>query len=182
LIKRPKQNVIDNKWIFCNKQDEHGVVTRNKAQLVAKRYSQVEGLDFDKTFAPIARLESIHILLAYATHHGFKLYQMDVKSTFLNDPIKEEVYVEQPSGFKSEEHPNHVYKLHKTLYGLKQASRAWYECLRFFLMKMVLGLVRPILLSSLEKWEKICLYAKYILMILSLVLPTNLFVMSLTKS
>jgi hypothetical protein len=89
-------------------------------------------LDFDKTFAPIARLESIHILLAYATHHGFKLYQMDVKSTFLNDPIKEEVYVEQPSGFKSEEHPNHVYKLHKTLYGLKQASRAWYECLRFF--------------------------------------------------
>jgi hypothetical protein len=76
------------------------VVTRNKAQLVAKGYSQVEGLDFDETYAPIARLESIRILLAYATYHGFKLYQMDVKSAFLNGPIKEEVYVEKPPGFE----------------------------------------------------------------------------------
>jgi hypothetical protein len=88
LVERPKQNVVGNKWVFHNKQDEHGVVTRNKARLVAKGYSQVEGLDFDKTFAPVARLESIHILLTYTTHHGFKLYQMDVKSAFLNDPIK----------------------------------------------------------------------------------------------
>jgi hypothetical protein len=88
LVERPKQNVVGNKWVFHNKQDEHGVVTRNKARLVAKGYSQVEGLDFDKTFAPVARLESIHILLTYATHRGFKLYQMDVKSAFLNDPIK----------------------------------------------------------------------------------------------
>jgi hypothetical protein len=102
---------------------------------VAKGYLQVKGLDFDETFAPVARLESIRILLAYATHHGFKLYQMNVKSDFLNDPIKEEVYVEQLSGFESEEYPNHVYKLHKMLYGLKQAPRAWYECLRDFLMK-----------------------------------------------
>jgi hypothetical protein len=92
-------------------------------------------LDFDETFAPVARLESIRILLAYATHHGFKLYQMDVKSAFLNGPIKEEVYVEQPPGFESEEYPNHVYKLHKALYGLKQAPRAWYECLRDFLIE-----------------------------------------------
>jgi hypothetical protein len=89
-------------------------------------------LNFNKTFAPVARLGSIRMLLAYATHHGFKLYQMDVKSTFLNGPIKEEVYVEQPPGFESEEYPNHVYKLHKALYGLKQAPRAWYECLRDF--------------------------------------------------
>jgi hypothetical protein len=94
---------------------------------VAKGYSQVKGLDFDKTFAPVARLESIRILLAYATHHGFKLYQMNVKSAFLNGPIKEEVYVEQPLGFEDEEYPNHVYKLHKALYGLKQAPRAWYK-------------------------------------------------------
>jgi hypothetical protein len=104
----------------------------NKARLVEKGYSQVEGLDFDETFALVARLESIHILLAYATHHGFKLYQMDVKSAFLNGPIKEEVYVEQPPGFEDEEYPNHVYKHHKALYGLKQAPRAWYECLRDF--------------------------------------------------
>jgi hypothetical protein len=135
LVERPKQNVVGTKWVFRNKQDEHGVVTRNKARLVAKGYSQVEGLDFDETFAPVARLESIRILLAYATHHGFKLYQMDVKSAFLNGPIKEEVYVEQPPGFESEEYPNHVYKLHKALYGLKQAPRAWYECLRDFLIE-----------------------------------------------
>jgi hypothetical protein len=92
-------------------------------------------LNFDKTFALVATLESINILLAYATHHGFKLYQINIKSVFLNDPIKEEVYVEQPPGFESEGYPNHVYKLHKTLYRLKQAQRAWYECIRDFLIE-----------------------------------------------
>jgi hypothetical protein len=90
-------------------------------------------LDFKETFPPVARLESIRILLVYATHHDFKLYQMDVKSAFLNGRIKEEVYVEQPLGFEDLEYPNHVYKLHKTLYGPKQAPGAWYECLRDFL-------------------------------------------------
>jgi hypothetical protein len=94
LVKRPKENVVCVKWVFRNKEDAHGVVTRNKAQLVAKGYSQVKGLDFDETFAHVARLESIRMLLIYATHHGFKLYQMDVKTAFLNSPIKEEVYVE----------------------------------------------------------------------------------------
>jgi hypothetical protein len=89
-------------------------------------------LDFEETFAPVARLESIRVLLAYATHHDFKLYQMDVKSAFLNGPIKEEVNVEQPSAFEDQEYPNHVYKLHKPIYGLKQGPRAWYECLRDF--------------------------------------------------
>jgi hypothetical protein len=105
LIERLKQNVIGTKWVFRNKQDKYGVITRNKAQFVAKGYSWTEGLDFDETFAPVARFESIHILLAYATHHDFKLYQMDVKSSFLNGSIKEEVYVGQLPGFKSEEHP-----------------------------------------------------------------------------
>jgi hypothetical protein len=100
---------------------------------VANGYSQVKGSDFEETFAPVPSLESIHILLTYATHHDFKLYQMDVKSAFLNGPIKEEVYVEQPPGFEDQEYPNHVYKLHKTLYGFKQAPRAWYECLGDFL-------------------------------------------------
>jgi hypothetical protein len=100
---------------------------------VAKGYLQVEGLNFKETFAPVARFESIHILLVYATQHDFKLYQMDVKSAFLNGPIKKKVYVKQPSGFEDQEYSNHIYKLHKTLYGLKQAPRAWYECLRDFL-------------------------------------------------
>jgi hypothetical protein len=88
FIPRPNQNVVGTKWVLCNKQDEHGVVTRNKARLVAKGYSQVEGLDFDETYAPVARLEPIRILLAYATYHGFKLYQMDVKSAFVSEPPK----------------------------------------------------------------------------------------------
>jgi hypothetical protein len=134
LVPRPNQNVVGIKWVFRNKQDEHGVVTRNNARIVAKGYSQVEGLDFDETYALVARLESIRILLAYATNHGFKLYQMDVKSAFLNGPIKEEVYVEQPLGFEDSEYPTHVYKLSKALYRLKQAPRAWYECLRDFLL------------------------------------------------
>jgi hypothetical protein len=91
------------------------VVTRNKARIVAKGYLQVEGLVFDETYAPVARLESIRILLAYATYHDFKLYQMDVKSAFLNGQIKEEFYVEQPPCFEDSEHPNHVYKLSKAL-------------------------------------------------------------------
>jgi hypothetical protein len=106
---------------------------------------------------------------------------MDVKSAFLNGPIKEEVYVEQPPDFESEGYPNHVYKLQKVLYGLKQAPRAWYECLRTSLLKIILGLIRPTLLSSLEKWVKICLYAKSMLMILYLILLTNPSVMSLAK-
>jgi hypothetical protein len=124
LVERPKENVVGTKWVFHNKQDEFGVVTRNKARLVAKGYSQVKGLDFEESFAPVARLESIRILLAYTTHHDFRLFQMDVKSAFLNGPIKEEVYVEQPSGFEDQEYPNHVYKIQKVLYGLKQALRA----------------------------------------------------------
>jgi hypothetical protein len=134
LVPRPKQNVVGIKWVFRNKQDEHGVVTRNKARLVAKGYAQVAGLDFEETFAPVARLESIRILLAYAAHHSFRLFQMDVKSAFLNGPIKEEVYVEQSPGFEDDRYPDHVFKLSKALYGLKQAPRAWYECLRDFLI------------------------------------------------
>jgi hypothetical protein len=87
LVERPNTNVIGTKWVFQNKQDENGVVTRNKARLVAQGFTQVEGLDFDETYAPVARLEAIQMLLAFAAHHDFKLYQMDVKSAFLNGPI-----------------------------------------------------------------------------------------------
>jgi hypothetical protein len=121
LVERPKQNVIGTKWVFRNKQDEHGVVTSNKARLVAQGFTQVEGLDFGETYAPVARLESIRILIAYATNHDFKLYPMDIKSAFLNGPLQELVYVEQPPGFEDPRKTNHVFLLHKALYGLKQA-------------------------------------------------------------
>src|SRR3954468_9487688 len=125
-------NVIGTKWLFKNKQDAHSIVVRNKARMVAQGFSQVEGIDNGETFAPIARLESIRIALAYASHHNFKLYQMDVKSAFLNGPINELVYVKQPPGFEDPNFPNHVYKLDKALYGLKQAPSAWYENLTEF--------------------------------------------------
>jgi hypothetical protein len=136
LVPCPNQNVVGTKWVFRNKQDEHGVVTRNKARLVAKGYSQVEGLDFDETYVPVARLESIRILLAYATYHSFKLYQMDMKSALLNGPIKEEVYVEQPPGFEDSEYPNHVYKLSKARNGLKQAQEHGMNASEIFLSLM----------------------------------------------
>jgi hypothetical protein len=128
LVKRPSNhNVIGTKWVFWNKQDEHGVIGRNKARLVAQGYCQGEGLDFGETFAPIARLEAIRIFLAYATSHNIRLYQMDVTSAFLNGKIIELVYVEQPPSFEDSKKSNHVYKVSKALYGLKQASRPWYE-------------------------------------------------------
>ncbi|KAK1608531.1 hypothetical protein QYE76_032204 [Lolium multiflorum] len=119
LVEKPKEcrNVTGTKWIFKNKQDEFGNVVRNKARLVAQGFSQVEGIDFGETYAPVARLESIRILLVYASHHNFKLQQMDVKSAFLNGPLHEEVYVKQPTGFEDLNFPNHVYKLAKALYG-----------------------------------------------------------------
>ncbi|GJT02075.1 retrovirus-related pol polyprotein from transposon TNT 1-94 [Tanacetum coccineum] len=118
-----------------NKRDETRIVIKNKPRLVAQGYNQQEGIDYDETFAPVARLEAIKIFLAFATYMNFIVYQMDVKSAFLNGKLKEEVYVKQLPGFKSNEFPNHVCKLDKALYGLKQAPIAWYESLSTFLTK-----------------------------------------------
>ena len=100
LVERPKgdHDVIGTKWIFKNKQDAHGIFIWNKVRLVAQGFSQVEGIDYGENFAPVARLESIRMALAYASRHNFKIYQMDVKSAFLNGPINELVYVKQPPG------------------------------------------------------------------------------------
>ncbi|GJY12169.1 retrovirus-related pol polyprotein from transposon TNT 1-94 [Tanacetum coccineum] len=119
------QTVIGTKWVFRNKLDENGIVSRNKARLVAQRYNQHEGIDYDVTYVPVARLESIIILLAIACSNDFKLYQMDIKSAFLNGFINEEVYFAQPLGFIDFEKPNYVYKLKKALYDLKKAPKAW---------------------------------------------------------
>ncbi|GJT64317.1 retrovirus-related pol polyprotein from transposon TNT 1-94 [Tanacetum coccineum] len=136
LVPQPKNmTIIGTKWVFRNKLDENGIVSRNKARLVAQGYNQQEGIDYDETYALVARLESIRILLAYACALDFKLFQMDVKSAFLNGFINEEVYVAQPPGFIDFEKPDHVYKLKKALYGLKQAPKAWYDRLKAFLIK-----------------------------------------------
>ncbi|GJY99970.1 retrovirus-related pol polyprotein from transposon TNT 1-94, partial [Tanacetum coccineum] len=133
----PLENVIGNlnQRTLRNKLDENNVVSRNKARLVVQGYNQQEGIDYNETYAQVARLESIRILLAYACALDFKLFQMDVKSAFLNGFINEEVYVAQPLGFIDFEKPDHVYKLKKALYGLKQAPKAWYDRLKAFLIK-----------------------------------------------
>nr|GEV42799.1 retrovirus-related Pol polyprotein from transposon TNT 1-94 [Tanacetum cinerariifolium] len=123
--KNVNEALADESWIVAiNKLDDNGIVSRNKARLVAQGYNQQEGIDYDETYASVASLESIRILLAYACALDFKLFQMDVKSAFVNGFINEEVYLAQPPGFIDIEKPNHVYKLKKSLYGLKQAPKA----------------------------------------------------------
>ena len=119
-----KAYVLGMRWVFRNKLDKKGNVIRNKARLVVKGYCQEEGIDYDETFAPVARLDSVRIFLAYAAHKNFDVYQMDVKCAFLNGEIEETVYVEQPPGFVNDKFPNHCYLLNKAVYGLKQAPRA----------------------------------------------------------
>ncbi|KAD7117276.1 hypothetical protein E3N88_04544 [Mikania micrantha] len=131
----PGKCAIGTKWVFRNKTDENGQIIKNKARLVVQGFSQEEGIDYDETFAPVARLEAIRLFLAYAALHKLKVFQMDVKSAFLYGKIKEEVYVCQPPGFEDNKHPDWVYKLDKALYGLKQAPRAWYDTLSTFLLK-----------------------------------------------
>ncbi|GJW72822.1 retrovirus-related pol polyprotein from transposon TNT 1-94 [Tanacetum coccineum] len=127
--------IIGTKWVFRNKLDVNGVVSQNITRLVAQGYNRQEGIDYDETYALVARLESIRILLAYACALDFKLFQMDVKSAFLNGFINEEVYVAQPPGFIDFEKLDHVYKLKKALYDLKQAPKAWQDRLKVFLIK-----------------------------------------------
>ncbi|KAJ9538185.1 hypothetical protein OSB04_030918 [Centaurea solstitialis] len=136
LVKRPwGKSIIGLKRIFRNKKDENNLVIRNKARLVAKGFLQQEGIDYDETFPPVARIEAIRIFLVYAAHKNMMVYQMDVKCAFLNGVLHEEVYVEQPEGFVDPRFPDHVSALDKALYGLKQAPRAWYETLTIYLLE-----------------------------------------------
>ncbi|GJX60583.1 putative ribonuclease H-like domain-containing protein, partial [Tanacetum coccineum] len=135
LVPRPnKVMVITLKWIYKVKLDELGGILKKKSWLVARGYRQEEGIDFEESFAPVARLEAIRIFLAFAAHMNMVVYQMDVKTAFLNGNLREEVYVSQPDGFVDKDKPNHVYKLKKALYGLKQAPCAWYDMLSSFLI------------------------------------------------
>ncbi|GJZ86360.1 retrovirus-related pol polyprotein from transposon TNT 1-94 [Tanacetum coccineum] len=141
--------IIPLKWIFKIKLDEYGDVLKNKARLVAKGYRQEAGIDFEESFAPVARLEAIRLFIAHAASMNMVIFQMDVKTAFLNGELNEVVYVSQPEGFVDPEHPSHVYRLKKALYGLKQAPRAWYDKLSAFLIKsgFTKGVVDPTLFT-----------------------------------
>ncbi|GJZ23044.1 retrovirus-related pol polyprotein from transposon TNT 1-94 [Tanacetum coccineum] len=145
--KNIKEAMADSAWIKAmqdelhqfdrlkNKKDEDQTVIRNKARLVAKGYAQEEGIDFEESFAPVARLEAVWIFVAHAAHKSFPIYQMDVKTAFLNGPLKEEVYVAQPEGFVDPDHPEKVYLLRKALYGLNKLQSLYDELSNFLMSK-----------------------------------------------
>lgn len=136
LIPRPKhKNIIGTKWVFKKKLDEEGRVVRNKARLVCKWYTQVEVIDFDENFSHVARLDAIRMFLAFACYKKIRVYEMDVKSTFLNGDLEEEVYIEHPKGFLLGDDENLVSRLEKDLYGFKWAPRAWYAKLDKYLQQ-----------------------------------------------
>nr|GFA72878.1 putative RNA-directed DNA polymerase [Tanacetum cinerariifolium] len=126
--------VITLKWIYKVKLDELGGILKNKARLATRGYRREEGIDFEDSFAPVARLEALRIFLTYASHKNMVVYQMDVKTVFLHGNLREEFYVSQPDGFVDQDNPNHVYKIKKDLYGLKQVPHAWYDMLSSFLI------------------------------------------------
>nr|GEW12996.1 retrotransposon protein, putative, unclassified [Tanacetum cinerariifolium] len=136
LVDKPfDKSIIRLKWLWRNKKDEDQIVIRNKARLVAKGYAQEEGIDFEESFVPVACLEAVRIFIAYAAHESFPIYQMDVKTVFLNGPLQEEVYVAQPDGFVNPDHPVKIYRLRKALYGLNR-----FEMSLMGEMKLFLGL------------------------------------------
>nr|GFA09353.1 putative ribonuclease H-like domain-containing protein [Tanacetum cinerariifolium] len=159
LVDLPKgKRAIGFKWVFRNKKDERGIVSRNKDQLVAQGHTQEEGIDYEEVFARVARIKAIRLFLAYTSFMGFMVYQMDVKSTFLYGTNKEEVYVCQPLGFEDSDYPDKVYKVVKALYGLHQAPKAWYETLANYLLENGLQrerLIRPCSSRGRKAFEKL---------------------------
>nr|GFB90702.1 retrovirus-related Pol polyprotein from transposon TNT 1-94 [Tanacetum cinerariifolium] len=121
-------------YVLTNKHDEEQTVIQNKSRLVVRGYRQEEGIDFEESFAPVARMEAIRIFLAYVAHKSFTVFQMNMKTAFLHGTLKEDVYVCQPEGFIDVDHPSHVFNLKKVLYGLEQAPSAWYDKLSTFLL------------------------------------------------
>ena len=137
VVPRPEEkSMVSSKWIYKIKHAADGNIEKYKARFVARGFSQKEGIDYEETFAPVARYTSIRMIISLASILGWKLHQMDVKTAFLNGKIEQEVYVEQPKGFIIHNKESHVCKLNKALYGLKQAPRVWYERIDNYLKKL----------------------------------------------
>ena len=132
----PGRKPIDLKWIYKIKRDAQGNVVKHKARIMAKGYVQKQGIDFDEVFAPVTRIETIRLLLALAAKENWQVHHLDVKTTFLNGEIKEEVFVRHPEGFVIQGKEHLVYRLIKALYGLRQAPSAWYSKLNIYLEEL----------------------------------------------
>jgi hypothetical protein len=155
---------IGVKWVYKTKLNEKGKIEKHKARLVAKGFSQQPGTVYGENFAPVARLDTVRTLLAIAAQHKWQVYQMDVKSAFLNGFLEKKVYVDQPPGFEVQEHPAKVYRLKKALYGLKQAPRAWYNIIDTYLIRS--GFSRsqnePTLYTKIDQHGKILIVCLYV--------------------
>ena len=126
LVPPPEgKNIVGPRWVLKVKRDENGSVNRFKARLVAQGYSQVKGVDYDEVFSPMAQNTSVKSLLALANAHDLEIHQTDVKTSFLNGSLDCQIYMSQPEGFVDPDRPNHVCKLKKSIYGLKQSARCW---------------------------------------------------------
>uniref|UniRef100_H3G6E3 Reverse transcriptase Ty1/copia-type domain-containing protein n=1 Tax=Phytophthora ramorum TaxID=164328 RepID=H3G6E3_PHYRM len=137
VVPLPKgRKAIGCRWVFRVKENQAGEIERFKARLVAKGFSQKYGIDYDETFAPVAKFTSIRIVLSLAAKYGLKLHQMDVKTAFLNGVLDEDIYMAQPDGYVDEDHPDHVCKLKRSLYGLKQSPRMWNQTIDDFMLKL----------------------------------------------
>ena len=137
VVPRPQdRSMVGSRWIYKIKYVADGSVEKYKARFVAKGYAQKEGIDYEETFAPVAKYTSIRTVISLAAQMGWEIHQMDVKTAFLNEVIEVEVYIEQPEGFETHEKKSHVCRLTKALNGLKQAPRAWYGRIDGYLQKM----------------------------------------------
>jgi hypothetical protein len=137
IVPRPKEkSVVTSKWVYKIKHAADGSVDKYKARFMARGFSQKEGEDYDETFSPVARYTSIRAIISIAASMGWNLHQMDVKTTFLNGAIEEEMYIEQPQGFEVHSRDTHICRLKKSLYGLKQAPRAWYARMDNYLTRL----------------------------------------------
>jgi len=148
LVDRPEdRKIIGVKWVFRTKLNADCSINKYKARLLVKGYAQIFGVDYSDTFAPVSRLDTIRLVLAVAAQKGWKVFQLDVKSAFLNGVLQEEIYVEQPEGFVVQGKEDKVYLLKKALYGLKQAPRAWYSRINDHLLNI--GFEKSLSVSTL---------------------------------
>jgi hypothetical protein len=160
--------VVTSRWLYKLKHVANGSIENYKARFVARGFSQVEGVDYDETFAPVARYTSIRAMISIATEMGWKIHQMNVKIAFLNGLIEEEVYIEKPLGFEVHGRESHVCRLNKALYGLKQAPRAWYSRIDAYLQQLGLRRVRRIPTYTSLWLERILSFFCFMWMIFSL--------------
>uniref|UniRef100_A0A2N9EHT6 Reverse transcriptase Ty1/copia-type domain-containing protein n=1 Tax=Fagus sylvatica TaxID=28930 RepID=A0A2N9EHT6_FAGSY len=171
VIPPPNKNVVGCKWVYKLKHNSDGTIARYKAKLVAKGFHQQQGVDYDETFNPVIEPPTVRLILSLAVSHNWFLRQLDVKNAFLHDTLKEKVYMAQPQGYIDSTHPHYVYKLHKSIYGLKQVPRAWFES--FTTQLLHLGFIASTADSSLFIYHHQQVIAYLLLYVDDIVLTSN---------